>query len=156
MTARLVYWGCGACGARNPPADACMACGAPSGAQAPPRLTVSDAGHLRLAARWGLLRSQAGRVFLLGGGFSMRVEDMADLLVSAGAHSVHQVPDLAWLAMKRAPRTEAVLVAGWPPPPGHVAWAEDASALVLDEEALVLELVPRLAHLLAAPGEPPF
>lgn len=138
---------CDRCGARL------STCGGRCRLALPPqdpesRLTLEEVRALKLAGRWGLLRPQSRKRFVLTGDFSMAGADMRFLVQAAGGG--------CWTDGWPVGEPVDALVVGADPDAQLVARAWASGMEVLDEEGLVLQLVPLLSVLEAKPGQAPF
>lgn len=149
---------CRACGQRVAPRDGALP-GPPPPGPVPAGaadagqggLTVQDLGFLKLAGRWGMLRQQSGRRFLLAGSFTLSVADLGRLIEAAGGQPVR--PDAVVLSSAGWMRDAVdVLVCGEGASPMLRGMALDAIVPCWDEADLVLELLPTHQQLTAPPG----
>ena len=140
-----------------PPPGAAPAPPAPAPMRTPPpapdvraggKLTAPELGLMRQAARWGLLRPQSRRRFMLTGLFSMTTADLGQVIEEAGGR-VDPWADIEKLEVD-------VLVVGEDASEALVAKAYDAFVEVWDEADLVAALLPTIASLEAGPGQAPF
>ena len=156
---------CADCGVIAPAPPGFIAAGAPPVPDSTgiPGFTITELGHMRLAGRWGLLRSLNFRKFVLAGNFTI---ERTDLVAMVEAANGKVLPTIGDIADGRREQNIAAIVIGRHNLNDASQEAVERTLEILEEtypgasvwteEDLILELIPQFSTLLADQGSDPF